>query len=291
MTLSPFFTFVFYTAFACAGAAPGSGATELVLAIVDATVFDPEAEQLLPHRTIVIRGQRIVSVNPSAPPSQIPPEAVRIDGRGKYVLPGLIDAHVHVVHVLDFAHVTGDEVLPLYLAAGVTSIRSTGDEVVAATLVARFAEAQPESSPRVFTCSPLLDADPPIHRDVGRGVTDRAQVPSLLEELGKWRVRTIKIYAGTGRPIGQAIIHEAHRRGMFVTATWETISPRMRLRTASTDSNTSGRCSTTFSRRTRKRNRAIAVASIWATRAAKRSSPNSRRERRLWLRPFLCFVT
>ena len=107
----------------------------------------------------------------------MPPDATRIDGRGKFALPGLIDAHVHLVHVLDFAHVTGDEVLPLYLAAGVTSIRSTGDEIVAATLVARFAAAHPESSPRVFTCSPLLDADPPIHRDVGRAVTDPARSP------------------------------------------------------------------------------------------------------------------
>jgi len=120
--------------------------------------------------------------------------------------------------VLDFAQITGDQVLPLYLAAGVTSVRSAGDEVVAATLVARFAEAHPESSPRVFTCTPLLDADPPIHRDVGRGVTDPAQVPALLDEYQRWQVTTVKIYAGTKRDVGRAIIDEGHRRGLFVTA-------------------------------------------------------------------------
>jgi hypothetical protein len=130
----------------------------------------------------------------------------------------LIDAHVHLVHVLDFAHMTADEVLPLYLAAGVTSIRSTGDEIVAATLVARGADAHPEWSPRVFTCTPLLDADPPIHRDVGRALTDVAQVRTLLDEMKKWDVPTVKIYAGTGRTIGRAIIDEGHRRGLFVTA-------------------------------------------------------------------------
>ena len=46
-------------------------------------------------------------------------------------MPGLIDAHVHLVHVSDFARVTGDELLPLFLAAGVTAVRSTGDEIVA----------------------------------------------------------------------------------------------------------------------------------------------------------------
>ena len=148
----------------------------------------------------------------------MPADAVHIDGGGKFALPGLIDAHVHLVHVLDFAHVTGDEVLPLYLAAGVTSIRSTGDEIVAATLVVRFAAAHPGSSPKVFTCSPLLDGEPLIHRDVGRAITDPNQVPGVLDELLQWHVTTIKIYAGTGRDVGRAIIDEGHRRGLFVTA-------------------------------------------------------------------------
>src|SRR6185503_16286674 len=73
-------------------------------------------------------------------------------------------------------------------------------------------------SPRVFTCSALLDADPPIHRDVGRAVTDPSQVPAILDELKKWNAPTVKIYAGTRRPVGRAIIEEAHRRGFFVTA-------------------------------------------------------------------------
>jgi len=197
---------------------PTLGAAEPALAITDCTVFDPETEKLLPRRTIVIRGQHIVSVNRSDQPSEIPSDAVRIDGRGKFALPGLIDAHVHLVHVSDFAHVTGDELLPLYLAAGVTSVRSTGDEIVAATLVARFAQRHPEASPRVFTCSPLLDADPPIHLDVGRAVTDPAQVPALLDDLQKWNVSTLKIYAGTRREVGRAIIEEGHRRGLLVTA-------------------------------------------------------------------------
>lgn len=188
------------------------------LVIEHVAVFDAEAAKMLTDRTIVIAGERILSVGDAAAAAELPAAVRRIDGRGKYAIPGLIDAHVHLVHILDFAHMTGDEVLPLYLAAGVTSIRSTGDEIIAATLVARFAQAHPQSSPRVFTCSPLLDADPPIHRDVGRAVTDVRQVPPLLDELQRWNVATIKIYARTGRDVGQAIIDEGHRRGLFVTA-------------------------------------------------------------------------
>ena len=63
MILSAFSTVAFCAALVCTGAAPESSVAEPVLAIVDCTVFDPETEQLLPGRTIVIRGQHIVSVD------------------------------------------------------------------------------------------------------------------------------------------------------------------------------------------------------------------------------------
>jgi Amidohydrolase family len=193
-------------------------AAEPALVIERCSLFDPDSQAMLPERTIVIQGEKIVTVSQPGEAVEIPAEARRIDGRGRFILPGLIDAHVHVVHVLDYARVTGDEVLPLYLAAGVTSIRSTGDEIVAGTLVARLAALHPDSSPRVFTCSPLLDADPPIHRDIGRAVTAAAQVPAVLDEMQRWNVATVKIYAGTRRDVGKAIIDEGHRRGLFITA-------------------------------------------------------------------------
>lgn len=193
-------------------------AAETSIAIEHCGVFDSIAEKMLPNQTIVIRGTRIVSVGDSDQTADVPKDARRIDGRGKFAIPGLIDAHVHLVHGLAYAHITGDEILPLFTAAGVTSVRSTGDEVVAGKLVERFAEAHPDTCPRVFTCSPLLDADPPFHRDIGRGVADPSQVRALFDDLTKWKIRTVKIYAGTARPIGRAIIEEAHRRGLFVTA-------------------------------------------------------------------------
>lgn len=198
----------------CAAAA----ASDRELVITDCSMFDPESNRMLSRRTILIRGERIVSVCEAGQAIDIPATAMRIDGRTRFVIPGLIDAHVHLVHISDFANLTGDELLPLFLAAGVTSVRSTGDEIVAATLVARVAERQPAISPRVFTCSPLLDADPPIHRDIGKGLTDPSQVPPLLDDLSRWQVSTLKIYAGTSRPIGKSIIEEGHRRGMLVTA-------------------------------------------------------------------------
>jgi imidazolonepropionase-like amidohydrolase len=180
-------------------------------------VFDAHAATLRPGQTLVLEGDKIKAVGTPEQPVPIPPGARVLDVRGKYLLPGLIDAHVHLVHRLNFAHVTGDEVLPLFLAAGVTAVRDTGDEVVAQTLVARHAAAHPERCPRVFTASGLIDADPPIHRDIGIPVSDPAKVPALVDDMAAWGVTTLKVYAGSRRPVGRAAIREGHRHGLVVT--------------------------------------------------------------------------
>src|SRR5262245_2830638 len=81
--------------------------------IANVSGFDSESGTMLPSQTIVIRDSLIAAIDDATQKTGIPADAIQIDGRGKFVIPGLIDAHVHVVHVLDYAHVTGDEVLPL----------------------------------------------------------------------------------------------------------------------------------------------------------------------------------
>ncbi|MFI5459647.1 MAG: amidohydrolase family protein [Isosphaerales bacterium] len=156
------------------------------------SVLDVAAGVMRPGRTVVIAGGEIRAIGTSENPVKIPADAETIVAEGKFLIPGLIDAHFHLVHVLDFAHMTGDEVLPLFLAAGVTSVRDTGDEIVAETLLARIGEMSPQRSPRVFKCSPLIDSDPPFHRDIGRALTDPAKVPAFVDEMVNWKVTTLQ---------------------------------------------------------------------------------------------------
>jgi hypothetical protein len=140
-----------------------------------------------------------------------------IDIRGKFLIPGLIDAHVHLVHILNSAHLTGDEILPLYLANGVTTLRDVGDEIVAESLVAKHSRNRPDTSPRIFLGSPLVDADPPYHRLIGRAVKEPDEVPAFVDDMLQWGVQTFKIYVGTQRPVGKRLIEEVHRHGKWVT--------------------------------------------------------------------------
>ena len=189
-----------------------------VLVIQGGSLFDPVAGKMLADRTIVVEGERIKSVTAAGEALDVPPRAKVIDAQGLFIVPGLIDAHVHLVHLADKSHVTGDQFLPMFLAAGVTALRDVGDAIVAETAIAHYAESHPELCPRVFLASPLIDGEPPFHRDVGQAVTDPAKVPAFVDDMAAWKVTTLKLYVGTPRVVGREVIREGYKRGMKVTA-------------------------------------------------------------------------
>jgi imidazolonepropionase-like amidohydrolase len=190
-------------------------APSATIAITNVSVFDTAREQMLPGQSVIIEGDSIQAVGPSVP---VPNGAQVINGEGQFLIPGLIDAHVHLVHLTDRTHVPGEETLPMFLGAGVTSVRSTGDAIEAEQRICRHVERHPEISPRVFMASPLIDGDPPFHKDVGLAVTKPEQVPKFVEEMQQAGVTTLKMYVGTSRDIGQLVIKEGHRHGLVVTA-------------------------------------------------------------------------
>jgi hypothetical protein len=200
----------------CAECSAAYAAEPSLLVLPGGAIFDPVAGKFLADRTIIIAGSQIQAV--AGPDAAVPQNARVVDCRGKFLLPGLIDAHVHLVHLTDRSHVTGDQYLPMFLANGVTSVRDVGDEIVAESIIAHSAELRPELCPRVFLGSPLIDADPPLHRDVGYALTDPAKVRAFVDDMRQWHVTTLKIYASTPRSVGREVISEGHRVGMKVTA-------------------------------------------------------------------------
>ncbi len=201
---------------ACAEGPAGNRSPPIV--VEDITLFDSLTKKLVPAQTIVLEGGKITAVGTAQAIGKYPEGARVLNGRGKFAIPGLIDAHVHLVHRIDYAHVTGDEILPLFLHAGVTSVRSTGDEIIALSGVAHFADSHPESCPRVFLASGLIDGSPVTHPDIGVPLTDPAKVPAFVADMAAWKVVTLKIYAGQVRPVGREVIREGHKQGMMVTA-------------------------------------------------------------------------
>lgn len=182
--------------------------------ISNVSVFDSARGVLVPDQTVVIQDDVIAAVGTGVRDDSF--DVTRIDGRGKYLLPGLIDAHVHLSHILYQSHMTGDEILPFFLAHGVTSVRSTGDNVPAQRLVQRHAERTPHTSPRVFMASFLIGGSPAHHPDVGWSLDKPEDVPEFVAHMAAWGVTTLKLYINVAPEVGRRVIEEGHRHGLMV---------------------------------------------------------------------------
>jgi hypothetical protein len=93
--------------------AAGSAASSTTLAIVGVTVIDATGAAPRANTTVLIKGGCIKVIGPTGK-VVLPPGTRKIDGRGKYLIPGLWDMHVHVTH---------DCFRELFLAYGVTGVR------------------------------------------------------------------------------------------------------------------------------------------------------------------------
>jgi hypothetical protein len=99
------------------GARPASQSAPPV-AIVNGTVIDVRAGQLVPSTTILTIGNRIAAIGPTSSLA-VPARSHVIDAAGKYVMPGLWDMHAH----LGAGGPATEIDMPLFLANGVTGLR------------------------------------------------------------------------------------------------------------------------------------------------------------------------
>ena len=185
--------------FATRGAAQASVAITHV-AVIDASASEPRLDQ-----TVVVRGTRIASVGPSRR-AEIPPDARVIDGRGKFVVPGLWDMHVHT------AIAGGRALLSLYIANGVTGVRDmAGDWDTLRTWRAEIARGD-LVGPRIIASGPYLEGgDVPIPHLLARNADEaRAGVDSLVA-LG---VDFIKVHSQLNAEAYFAIARRARERGV-----------------------------------------------------------------------------
>jgi imidazolonepropionase-like amidohydrolase len=157
-------------------AAPGRAA-EQVIAIVGATVIHPERDDeaaVAPASTVLIVGERVRAVGPAGS-TPVPAGARVIDGRGKWLVPGLIDAHVHfdqsgnLYARPDIADLTGwmpyakeqarnrarlPATFRVWLASGVTGVVDIGGPMW--TFEVREAARRDGAAPHVAVAGPLV---------------------------------------------------------------------------------------------------------------------------------------
>jgi imidazolonepropionase-like amidohydrolase len=103
--------------------APGPArGQDAVYAFVNVNVVPMDRDHVLTGQTVVVRGGRIVALG-QADRVTVPAGAVRIDGAGKYLLPGLTEMHAHIPPGAQVADSTIERVLELFAVNGVTTVR------------------------------------------------------------------------------------------------------------------------------------------------------------------------
>lgn len=97
-------------------------ARSTTLVVQHATVVDVRSGRLLPDRTVRIDGNRITAIAPSAE-TELPGSAQVIDGRGKYLIPGLVETHAHLFQPWQRNWPDTLAQLGWLVAGGVTTVR------------------------------------------------------------------------------------------------------------------------------------------------------------------------
>jgi hypothetical protein len=178
-----------------------------ILAITGATLDDSTGAPPVNDSLILIENGVIKAVGPRSQ-VRVPKDATILDASGKYAVPGLWDMHAHYEQV---------EWGPIYLAAGVTSVRDVGNEFDFIRTV--HDELDRKQNPAIgphLEFAGVIDGTGPI--SLGAVIADTPE--QALDRVQRYKAagaRQIKIYSSVKPEVVRAITTDAHAREMTVT--------------------------------------------------------------------------
>jgi hypothetical protein len=178
-----------------------------ILAISGATLEDSTGAPPVKDSVILIENGVIKAAGPRGQ-VRIPKDATVLDATGKYAVPGLWDMHAHYEQV---------EWGPIYLAAGVTSVRDVGNEFDFIRIL--HEELDRTENPAIgphLEFAGIIDGTGPF--SLGAVIADTPeQALQKVEAYKAAGARQIKIYSSVKPEIVRAITTDAHAQGMTVT--------------------------------------------------------------------------
>jgi len=173
------------------------------IAITHVTVIDVINGAPLRDVTVTIRDGKIISVGHDAAPAG----ATIVDGRGKFLIPGLWDMHVHL------SWTTGSA-LPILIANGVTSVRDLGSHFTEIENWRSLIAAGVLTGPRILRVGPILNGKSFNQYQLVPGNPDQTRgVARALKEVG---VDAFKVHRRMERDSYFALIDEAKKLGVPV---------------------------------------------------------------------------
>ncbi|HKQ52409.1 MAG TPA: amidohydrolase family protein [Pyrinomonadaceae bacterium] len=199
---------------ASAKSSPGDGDQQLI-AITNVNVIPMDRERILQDQTVVIRRGRIHKIGPASR-LKAPKGARLLDGRGKYLMPGLVDMHTHLFSDDDeFPEELADEELFLMLANGVTTARlmiGTPEQLKYRTQIARGELV----GPTLYVASPQLTGRKQGSTFNGRVVTKAEEARAAVRDFKAAGYDFIKLTNFITPEVYEAVIDEAKKEKIRV---------------------------------------------------------------------------
>ena len=192
----------------CVAAAAQNGSISAVherTYITHVTVVDTETGKEVPDRTVIVSGDKISNITDSRS-TTTPANAKIVDGRGKYLIPGLWDMHVHGTNY--------ESTLPLYIANGVTGVREMFGPPDANKVRAELARSN-IIAPHLYLASPIVDGNPPIWPNSIKVETPQ-EARRVVDQQKQHGADFIKVYSRLSREAYFAIMDEAQHQNIAV---------------------------------------------------------------------------
>jgi imidazolonepropionase-like amidohydrolase len=192
-------------------AAPEGGGVNtqsLALAVTNVTLIDGTGAPPSPSTTVIVNGRRITSIG-RAGIVHVPPDAIVVDGAGKFLIPALWDMHVHVGSYQD-----GIKLLPRLVGYGITGVRDMASPPDDILRLRRETADSTILGPQIVAAGPILQGPlpftlPPLVRTVTEA--DAAQTVAELKAKG---VDFIKVGDTLTREAYFAVAAESKRVGL-----------------------------------------------------------------------------
>ncbi|SNC62665.1 Amidohydrolase family protein [Hymenobacter gelipurpurascens] len=185
------------------------------LVITHANVVDVETGQVQPDQTLAITDGQIRRLEKTGARPLSAKQT--LDAQGKYLIPGLWDMHVHF-RGGDSLITANRNLLPLYLAHGITTVRDAGGDLTPAVFEWRKQiRAGQLAGPTIYTSGPKIDGPKPTWAG-SLAVENQADIDKALDSLQALKVDYVKIYESTiSRDAFLNTVTSAEKRGMLTT--------------------------------------------------------------------------